>query len=185
MSLRSDVRFVATVIVGAIRQILGETCQALADYLLQAKLDTPVEAPREVTTRPKHVRVVHRRETISPEPPPEVPEPDVKPKRPRDRSLYNPKDHGPYKIASIGILTVLFEELSPKMSVPALAKILITSTDSSIRTACKTMVKDGILSVEYDSGVRSDVYWIRDSSLARSHLTELKESAPMLPQTSE
>jgi hypothetical protein len=192
MSLRSDVKFVATTIVEAIRQILGETCQILADYLLVQKERSVAVSQEEeaevveVSFTPrqrKHARVSHRRETISSEPPPEVSEPEVKP-RPRDRSLYKPKDHGGYKIAAIGVLQTLLSS-NMKLSAPAIHKNYKISSDSTIRTACKTMVEDKILATEFSSEVRSDVYWILDLEAAEKHLAELRATAPVLPQSDE
>lgn len=184
MSLRSDVTFVTTLILGAIRQILGETLRTMADYLLKNPQVVPPPEPPKVEVAPVHQRRTHKatpqREPISQESPPEV---LTKPTKPRDRSKYNPKDHGPYKIAAIGILQIL--SVSGRLSVPALAKGLPNSTDSSIRTACKTMVKDGILATEFSSDARSNVYWIADREATRIHLAELEESAPLLPTSNE
>lgn len=174
MSLRSDVTFVATTIIAAIRQILGETCQILADYLLQVD---------EVSNPPRgNDRVVERQEASSSEPPLEVL--PVKPQKPRDRSLYKPKEHGGYKIAAIGVLQSLLNSTS-KLSAPAIHKNYKISSDSTIRTACKTMVADGILATEFSSEARSDVYWILDLEAAEKHLAELKAMAPILPQSDE
>lgn len=182
MSLRSDVTFVTTLIVGAIRQILGETFRTLADYLLRDKVPPPPETIK-VEPTPVHPRqkATPQRVVINCAPPPEV---LVKASKPRDRSKYNPKEHGQYKIAAIGILKTLLENGS-RLSAPALAKIHTNSTDSTIRTACKTMVKDGILTTEYDENSKSDVYWVVDLNAARVHLAELEASAPVLPPSDE
>lgn len=183
MSLRSDVKFVTTVIARAIRQILGETCQVLADYLLRVQKEPSVETPQaEVTPRQrKHVRVVQPQEELSSEPPATLVE--VR-SRPRDRSSYKPKDHGSYKIAAIGVLQNLFDS-DQKLSAPAIQKRYKNSSDSAIRTACKTMVEDGILATEFSSEARSDVYWILNVDAAQKHLEELKATAPQLPQSDE
>lgn len=186
MSLRNDVTYVTTLILGAIRQILGETLRTVADYLLKesSTVVPPPETPKVEVSPARQRRsskAAPHREPISQDPPPEV---AVKPPKPRDRSNYNPKEHGPYKIAAIGILGTLLENES-RLAVPALARILTSSTDSSIRTACKTMVKDGLLATAYDEVVRSAVYWVEDQSAARSHLAELEASAPTLPQSNE
>jgi hypothetical protein len=182
------------VIARAIRQILGETCQVLADYLLRVQKEPSGAIPQEeeeaevveVSFTPrqrKHARVNHHRETISSEPLPEVSEPEVR-SRPRDRSSYKPKDHGSYKIAAIGVLQNLFDS-DQKLSAPAIQKRYKNSSDSTIRTACKTMVEDGILATEFSSEARSDVYWILNVDAAQKHLEELKATAPQLPQSDE
>lgn len=185
MSLRSDVTFVTTLILGAIRQVLGETFRTLADYLLKKSTVVPPSEPPQVEVAPVRQRRTQKaaphREPISQDPPPEV---VVKATKPRDRSRYNPKDHGPYKIAAIGILKILLGS-ETRLSVPALARVHTTSTDSSIRTACKAMVKDGILATEYDSNVKSDVYWVDDEKAATAHLAELEAVAPSLPPSNE
>jgi len=185
MSLRSDVWFVTSLIGSAIRQILGETFRTLADYLLKEHQVVPPPEPIKVEATPvrqrRTTKTAPQREVISQEPPPEV---VVKATKPRDRSKYNPKDHGPYKIAAIGILKTLLEN-EVRLSVPNLAKIHTTSTDSSIRTACKTMVRDLILATEYDDEVKSDVYWVDDPKAARDHLAELEAVAPALPPSNE
>lgn len=183
MSLRNDVWFVTSLIGSAIRQILGETFRTLADYLLREFKEVPPPEPPKGEIAPVRQKRSHKskREAIDQEPPPEV---VVKAPKPRDRSKYNPKDHGPYKISAIGILKTLLGRESG-LSVPALAKIHTTSTDSSIRTACKTMVEDGILATEYSGKVNSNIYWIKDQNAAQTHLAELEASAPTLPTSEE
>lgn len=191
MSLKSDISFIARTLGGAIRQILGETFRILADTLLYRKQEPPAppDPPVRVETPAVHSRKAVRassRQIFSHNPPPEVEQPE-KPVKIRDRSSYNPKNHNGYKIAAIGTLRTLLSNdvrLS-RLSAPALHKINQDSTDSTIRTACKTMVKDGILATEYDNDVRSDVYWILNRELAVGHLTELESVTPKLPTSEE
>jgi hypothetical protein len=185
MSLRSDVWFVTTLIGSAIRQILGETFRQLADYLLhEDQSDTPttevkVDLPK-TPPRTRH-KAAPQREVISQEPPPDV---DFKPAKPRDRSKYKPKEHGQYKVAAIGILRTLLSN-DVRLSAPELHKIDNNSTDSTIRTACKTMVSDGLLATELDTKKNSDVYWVFNREAAQLHLTELEAVAPVLPTLEE
>lgn len=196
MSLRSDVWFVTTLIGSTIRQILGEAFRHLADYLLHEDPKTesepikdqvqpaPTPVQRPSTPRMKVPKARTRLEVIHNDPLPEVSEEPEKPARVRDRSTYNPKEHNGYKIAAGCVLRTLIAN-EARMSAPALHKIHPNSTDSTIRTACKTMAKDGILATEYDGSVRSDVYWVFNREMAREHLAELEASAPSLPTSNE
>jgi hypothetical protein len=185
MSLRSDVWFVTSLIGSAIRQILGETFRHLADYLLREdqSATTATEVNVEVPKTPPRTRhkATTQREVISQEPPPDV---EVKPAKPRDRSKYRPKEHGQYKVAAVGILRTLLSN-DVRLSAPELHKINKNSTDSTIRTACKTMVSDGLLATELDTKKNSDVYWVLNREAAQLHLTELEAVAPVLPTSEE
>jgi len=188
MSLRSDISFIARTLGGAIRQILGEAFRIVADTLLYRKQE-PTEAPpappvrvEAPVARSRRSVTVARRQVISHEPPPEV----TKPQKVRDRSNYNPRDHGQFKVAAIGILQTLMDGGNVPMSVPALDKVLPNSTDSMIRTACKTMVEDKVLAGKFEDSVRSVVYWVEDNlELVTSYLTQLRENAPELPTSNE
>lgn len=196
-SLRSDVRFIAKTLGRAIRQILGETFRQLSDYLLYRKQE-PVEAtpaPSPVAT-PAPVRVkakasskshlkVSQKQPARIDPPSEVDEPE-KPPKVRNRSGYLAKEHGSYKVAAIGILRVFLQEAGQRLSVPELHKLLNkTSTDSTIRTACKTMVEDQIFDTVHEDGARSAVYWVKNVDAACNHLTYLESVTPTLPTSEE
>jgi hypothetical protein len=187
MSLRSDARFVATVIVGAIRQILGETFRTLAEYLLKETQDNePTEVHVEVPQASQRSRskTPTQREPISREPTPDM---EPKPVKPRDRTKYNPKEHGQFKVAAVNVLELLLkEQYNYRTSVPALAKILVdTCSDSTIRSACNTMVKDDILDVVFDAEAKSKVYWVKDFESAREYLASIRTVAPILPTLEE
>jgi hypothetical protein len=199
MSLRSDLWFVTSLIGSTIRQILGESFRTLADYLLRGEPETepkPISVQVQTPLTPVQSSVPYRTrsskahtrlEVTSKDLPPEVPNEPEKPVKVRDRSVYKPKDHNGYKIAAIGVLqTLLSNDASlSRMSAPALHKIHPNSTDSTIRIACKTMVKDGILATEYSDDVRSDVYWVLNREAAQNHLAELEVVAPQLPISDE
>jgi hypothetical protein len=174
MSLRNDIKYVLTTLGEAFRQILGTTFRTLADYLLQDSKDGP-RAPEE----PKPPTSVASQDL------PEV-ELEAKPSKPRDRSKYNPKEHGQYKIAAIGVLKTLLS-MPPgfRASAPALAKMLPNSTDSTIRTACKTMVTDGLFETTFDDSIRSCVYWVYNVKAATLYLSELESTTPALPVSDE
>jgi len=196
-SLRSDIRFIAKTLGGAIRQILGETFRIIADTLLYRK-QVPMEAPpapvsppvkkvETSTTRPRKSKATPR-QAVSHEPPPEVVELPEKPPKVRNRSGYLAKEHGSYKIAATGILKVLIfgQDQGQRLSVPELHKLLNkTSTDSTIRTACKTMVEDQIFDTVHEEGARAAVYWIKDEVAARNHLVYLESVTPKLPTSEE
>jgi hypothetical protein len=55
------------------------------------------------------------------------------------------------------------------------------STETTIRTACKTLVEDGIFDRVLDEHVNSVVYWVRDLDAARKLLAELEANPPYLP----
>ena len=195
MSLRSDVWFVTTLIGKSLRQILGETLRTLADYLLHEEkvVTTPEPIKVQKETSPTPIRTPRpkgpykpraRLEVIGNDPPPEVSEGPEKPARVRDRSGYNPKDHNGYKIAAVGVLRTLLDN-DTKFSAPALHKVHQNISDSTIRTACKTMVDDGLLATELDKGINSAVYWILDREGAHKHLMELEAVAPKLPTSNE
>lgn len=197
MSLRSDVMFVTSLIGKALRQILGETFRNLADYLLREgqEPETQPEAPKvEVAPAPVQSTPSRKKSTpksksrieAAPVETPTIEEAPEKPVKVRDRSTYNPKEHNGYKIAALGVLRVLLS-LDPgsKRSAPDFHKLDPISTDSTIRTACKTMVKDGILDTEYDNLARSNVYWVYNLDAAERHLAELEATAPELPTSDE
>lgn len=193
MSLRNDIKFVAMTLGGAIRQILGEAFRQLADYLLGKEEPHPSEVqeatPVKVETpsvRTRRSVNTSRKQVISRHPPPDVVQPD-KPIKVRDRSGYLAKEHGSYKIAAIAILKVfLNQEAGKRLSVPELYKLLNnTSTDSTIRTACKTMVEDQIFDTVHEDGARSAVYWVKDIDAASNHLANLEAVAPKLPVSNE
>ena len=189
MSLRNDIKFVVSLIGGAIRQSLGDIFRQLADYFQNPPEDTPIP-PREAAppVRQRQPTKV-RRQTISRQPPPDVLglTQDVvsKPPKVRDRSGYNPKDHNQFKVAALGILRILLSEPNRRSSAPALAKELrgtkTESTESTIRTACKTLVEDGVFDKVLDGQLNSVVYWIRDSEAARQLLDKLEANPPYLP----
>jgi hypothetical protein len=201
-SLRSDISFIARTLGSAIRRILGETFRIIADTLLYQKQEpmeappapvaTPTQAPTQAFVRVKPKRnsiksVKAAQKVTSIDPPPEVDEP-VKPPKVRNRSGYLAKEHGAYKIAAIAILKVFLynQEAGPRLSVPELYKILDnTSTDSTIRTACKTMVEDQIFDTIHEDGARSAVYWVKDEVAARNHLAYLESVTPKLPTSEE
>jgi hypothetical protein len=193
MSLRNDIWFVTRVFGKALRQILGETLRTLADYLLHEEEIIPTPEPINIQPEPStpvrtpaprtKVKSRARTEVISNSPPEVIPDLE-KPAKTRDRSRYNPKDHNGYKIAAIAVLkTLLCTE--DRLSVPALHKLYRDITDSTIRTACKTMVEDGILTTELDSKVNASVFWILNHDAARKHLAELEAVAPVLPTSNE
>jgi hypothetical protein len=187
MSLRNDIKFVVSLIC----QSLGDIFRQLADYfsLPEDAPTPPREAPPPVRPRPS-IRI--RKQSISRKPPPEVLGSDsdvvmgVRPPKVRDRSRYNAKEHGQYKISALGILKVLLADESRRASAPEIAKELMNtkleSTESTIRSACKIMVSDGILDGVQD--LKYFVYWIKDSAAARQYLAELEANAPTLPESS-
>jgi hypothetical protein len=199
-SLRSDISFIARTLGSAIRRILGETFRIIADTLLYQKQEpmeappapvaTPAPTPAPVRVKPKghSIKSVKASPKVtSIDPPLEVDEP-VKPPKVRNRSGYLAKEHGAYKIAAIAILKVFLynQEVGPRLSVPELYKILDnTSTDSTIRTACKTMVEDQIFDTIHEDGARSAVYWVKDEVAARDHLAYLESVTPKLPTSEE
>jgi hypothetical protein len=189
MSLKSDVKFVVSLIGGAIRQSLGDIFRQLADYFQSLPEDPPVPPKEEpLPVRPR-TPARARRQAISRKPPPEVlgsiQDVVTKQAKVRDRSGYNPKDHNQFKVAALGILRVLLSEPNRRSSAPALAKELkgtkTESTETTIRTACKTLVEDGIFDRVLDNQVNSVVYWVRDSAAARKLLDELEANPPYLP----
>ena len=197
-SLRSDVRFIAKTLGKAIRQILGETFRIIADTLLYRKQE-PIEAPPspapvappvnvEKSTTSSRKSKAPQRQTLSHEPPPVLVELPEKPPKVRNRSGYLAKEHGSYKVAAIGILRVFLhdQEANHRLSVPELHKLLNkTSTDSTIRTACKTMVEDQIFDTVHEEGARSAVYWVKNVDAACNHLTYLESVTPILPTSEE
>ena len=198
MSLRNDVKFVTSLIGRALRQILGETFRNLADYLLhegnsievQPEVSKVKVAPAPVQTTPRKKNSPKSQSRIEVTPietnPESSPGGDLSETlvKVRDRSTYNPKDHNGYKIAAIGILRTLLNTGS-RFSAPALHKIHQNVSDSTIRTACKTMVTDGLLATELDKGLNSAVYWILDHEAARLHLMDLEATTPALPVSNE
>jgi hypothetical protein len=190
MSLRSDISFIARTLGEAIRQILGETFRVLADTLLQKQEpvvdpQAPPIAPIRVETPHTRTRKAIRAVASNPEPLPDS-DPIEKPIRIRDRSMYVPKDHGSFKISAIAILKVFLQGEGQRLSVPELHKILEeTSSESTIRTSCKTMVEDHILGTIREEGARSAMYWVIDEKAARQYLAQLEAVAPKLPTSDE
>jgi len=192
MSLRSNVKFVVSLIGGAIRQSLGDIFRQLADYFQSLPEDPPVPPKEEqppVRLRPP---AKIRRQAISRKPPPEVlglandVVEGVKPPKIRDRSGYNPKDHNQFKVAALGILRALLSDESNRpASAPALTRELkntkTESTETTIRTACKTLVDDGIFDRVLDEQINSVVYWVKDFDAAHKLLAELEANPPYLP----
>ena len=185
MSLKSDVWFMTSLIGKLLRQILGETLRTLADYLLREEpIPEPVKAQPAPNRKKGSPKSRARLEVINNDPPPEVIGEPEKPAKVRDRSNYNPKDHNGYKIAAIGVLRILLNN-GTKFSAPALHKIHQNISDSTIRSACKIMVEDGLLDTELDKGINSAVYWILNHEAAHKHLMELEAVAPSLPTSNE
>lgn len=186
MSLRSDIKFVVRLICHSI----GDLFLQLADYFQNPPESSPVpprEEPPPVLQNPP-TRV--RRQTISRRPPSEVissiADIEVRPPKVRDRSGYNPKDHNQFKVAAIGILRTLLDDgLTRPASAPALTKGLEgsrnESTESTIRSTCKILVKDEVLQSTYEDSCHSHIYWVSNKENARKYLAELEANAPYLP----